>query len=392
MDDIREAQRWDGSIPDVAPAYWNYYSDDVTWPSTFFFICDMLYRQYGDLRPIEKNYEAMKLWMEHMKRHYFRDGLLVADKYGDWCMPPEAPEIIHSKDPSRITEGALISTAYFYKLYQLMAGFAQLLNKTEDASVYLTLAQDMKTAFNRHFYKSDKRYYSNNTVTANLLPLAFNLVPAEVRKGVEENVQKTLLETYGGTMATGVIGGQWLMRELTAMGRGDIAFLLASTTKQPSWGYMLTKDATTIWELWNGDTADPSMNSGNHVMLLGDLLIWCFENLAGISSDTEQVGYKRIIMRPDFSIAGLNFINASYKTPYGLVVSNWKKSEGRLEWTIKVPANSSALVYLPTTQKKNIRESAQPFSSSKNIRYQGTENNCTMLELGSGEYTFDIIL
>lgn len=31
--DITEAQRSDGCIPDVAPAYWNYYSDNVTWPA-----------------------------------------------------------------------------------------------------------------------------------------------------------------------------------------------------------------------------------------------------------------------------------------------------------------------------------------------------------------------
>ena len=36
---------------------------------------------------------------------------------------------------------------------------------------------------------------------------------------------------------------------------------------------MAARGATTIWELWNGDTADPSMNSGNHVMLLVDLLV-----------------------------------------------------------------------------------------------------------------------
>ncbi len=37
IDDIREAQREDGTIPDVAPAFWNYYSDVVTWPAAFFF-------------------------------------------------------------------------------------------------------------------------------------------------------------------------------------------------------------------------------------------------------------------------------------------------------------------------------------------------------------------
>ena len=49
--------------------------------------------------------------------------------------------------------------------------------------------------------------------------------------------------------------------------------------------YMAEQGATTIWELWNGDTADPAMNSGNHVMLVGDLGIWLYENLAGIKPD-----------------------------------------------------------------------------------------------------------
>ena len=38
--DIREAQREDGCIPDVAPAYWNYYSDNVTWPAALPMACD----------------------------------------------------------------------------------------------------------------------------------------------------------------------------------------------------------------------------------------------------------------------------------------------------------------------------------------------------------------
>ena len=46
--------------------------------------------------------------------------------------------------------------------------------------------------------------------------------------------------------------------------------------------------ARTIWELWNGDTANPAMNSGNHVMLLGDVLIWLYEDLAGIKESPRK--------------------------------------------------------------------------------------------------------
>ena len=89
------------------------------------------------------------------------------------------------------------------------------------------------------------------------------------------------------------------MRVLTDGGRADLAYTIATQKTYPSWGYMVEKGATTIWELWNGDTADPAMNSGNHVMLVGDLVIWLYENLAGIKPDPEQPGFKHIIMKPE---------------------------------------------------------------------------------------------
>ena len=84
------------------------------------------------------------------------------------------------------------------------------------------------------------------------------------------------------------------MRGLTEHGREDLAYKIVTNTDYPSWGYMIEKGATTIWELWNGDTAAPDMNSANHVMLLGDLLIWYYENLAGIKK------FKRICWIPSY--------------------------------------------------------------------------------------------
>lgn len=100
--DIREAQREDGCIPDVAPAYWNYYSDNVTWPATLPLVCDMLFTNYGDIRPIEDNYPAIKKWVSHIREYYMtKDYIITKDKYGDWCVPPESLEMIHSQDPAR---------------------------------------------------------------------------------------------------------------------------------------------------------------------------------------------------------------------------------------------------------------------------------------------------
>ena len=352
MDDIRDAQRWDGAIPDVAPAYWNYYSDDITWPAAMFTTCDMLYRQYGDIAPIAKHIEGLKKYMDYMRDYYYDEntGLMTADKYGDWCMPTESLEIIHSTAPDRITDKHLIATAYFYALYQLMIKFSDLLGEPQWAEGYAEYAAGLKEAFHRNFFNEESKNYSNNTVTANILALAMDFVPEQYVPAVCESVRAKIMDEYKGTMASGIIGNQWLWRELTHRGYGDIAYLLATTTDYPSFGYMVSQGATTIWELWNGDKANPKMNSRNHVMQLGDLLIWCYEDLAGIKTDEKEVAFKKIIMKPAFDIKDLDFVEADYQTPYGKVESSWKKQAEHFTWSITIPANTSAEIYLPTSQ------------------------------------------
>nr|MBB6148610.1 hypothetical protein [Mucilaginibacter sp. SP1R1] len=110
LDDIAESQKPDGAIPDVAPAYWNYYSDNVTWPGTYILVADMLYNQFANKEPIEKHYASMKKWMDYMRSRYMKGYIITKDKYGDWCVPPESPELIHSRDSSRNTDGQLIAT------------------------------------------------------------------------------------------------------------------------------------------------------------------------------------------------------------------------------------------------------------------------------------------
>lgn len=371
MRDICDAQRYDGSIPDVAPAFWNYYSDIVTWPAALPFTCEMLYEQFGNDEAIRYSYPYIKKWMAHMCECYMKDGIITKDKYGDWCMPPEKPELIHSEDPARKTDGALISTAYMIHIMEQMSRFASLLGMNSDAEEYEKQANAMKDAFNKKFLTvkpgtspepghplfPDSIFYGNNTATANVLALAFGIVPDDCRKAVTDNIVKNIITDNNGHVSCGVIGISHLLRTLTANGYGDIAYLIATNTSYPSWGYMAEHGATTIWELWNGDTADPAMNSGNHVMLLGDLITWCYQDLAGIRNAPASyakgkkipgsVGYKHLLMKPDFSIQDLDSINASYCTPHGVVVSSWNKTLERLHWEITLPDGVTADVVLP---------------------------------------------
>ncbi len=375
--DITEAQREDGCIPDVAPAFWNYYSDNVTWPAALPFSLDMLMKQYGDDAPMQKYYPNVKRWLEHLKYQYQRDGLIEKDRYGDWCVPPEREELIHSEDPARITDGTLISTAYYFYICQMMSTYAKAKNLYEDAKWFEHEAQISKDAFNKkfltvkkgtttvpgHILYPDSTFYGNNTVTANLLPYYFGMIDDEyVKHEVEKQIVKAIISQNLGTVTCGVIGIGWLMHALTDMGRSDVAWLLATNKKYPSWGYMAEHGATTIWELWNGDTASPKMNSGNHVMLLGDLLSWIYEDVAGIQSS--ENGFKHITMKPDFTVDEIDDIDASYQSIYGQIVSRWKKTKGKLHWHVEIPANTSATIHLPNNIIKEIGSGKYDFEET----------------------------
>jgi alpha-L-rhamnosidase len=126
---------------------------------------------------------------------------------------------------------------------------------------------------------------------------------------------------------------------------------------------MIENDATTIWELWNGNTAEPSMNSHNHVMLLGDLLVWYYEYLAGIQNAPGSSGFEKIVMRPH-PVDGLDYVKASYRSVRGKIESHWQKRAGKFIWNVTIPANCTATVYLPGADGQTV-------------------------EIGSGKYAFE---
>jgi len=345
--------QWDnGSLPNVIPPYWRGYTDNMTWPGAVVTATDMVYTRFGDAEPIRQHYDALKKWILHMKNDFMRGGLMPRDTYGDWCMPPESLELIHSSDPARITDATVISTPFYCYLCGKMAKFAEVLGFDDDVAFFKQEITTSTVAFNDKYFNRVTGVYANNTVTANILPLWFGMVP----KGLEDKVLNSIIEKTenecGGHVSTGVVGIQQLMRCLTEYGRGDLAFKIASNDTYPSWGYMVRNGATTIWELWNGNTADPAMNSGNHVMLLGDLILWEYEYLGGIRA--LEPGYSKIQLKP-YPIEGLNFVNCAYNSVSGRIESQWKREGNHFEWDFVIPANTTAEVYLPTANGYEVK-------------------------------------
>jgi alpha-L-rhamnosidase len=342
--DMRDSQTEAGSIADTAPPG-TLHNDGVVWPSTYPLAVDMLFNNYANIRCVAEQYDAMKKWIVYMNGS-LKNGIMQKNTYGDWCVPPESAELVHSKDPLRQTDGKLLSTAYFFHDLKLLSKAADLLGKPNDVRQFDAQAETIKTAFNREFLDSSTGQYGNGAQTASVLPLAFGMVPDDARKKVFDTLVKKIQSQNKDHLGTGLVGAQWLMRVLSDNGRPDLAYAIATQTSYPSWGYMVSKGATTIWELWNGDTADPSMNSGNHVMLIGDLNIWLHEYALGIAPDPDSPGWKHFIIHPRLT-AQLDWARGFYDSPYGRIECDWKRSGNDFVLNVTVPPNSTASVYTP---------------------------------------------
>ncbi len=95
-------------------------------------------------------------------------------------------------------------------------------------------------------------------------------------------------------------------------------------------------------------------------------------------------------MKPSVAVNGLDYVNTSYTTPYGLVKSNWKKQSGHFDWTITIPANSKAIVYLPAEKVSDITCDGKALSALSGAKTLFDDNSETKVEIGSGDYHFEI--
>lgn len=387
VQDMMDAQKPSGSVPDVCPAYWPIYTDNVTWPSSLIIIPGMLFEQYGDRETMARAYPHMVKWVDYMSEFITEEDVMPRDRYGDWCVPPEDPELIHSKDPARKTAGPILGTTYFYHDLVKMARYANLLDKPADAARFKKLAKRLRAGLNNKYFRPELGQYDNGAQTTSVLPLAFNMVPKGQRQAVFDHLVDKIVNETDGHVGTGLVGGQWLNRVLTAGGRPDLSYGFATNTTYPSWGYMVEQGATTIWELWNGDTADPAMNSRNHVMLVGDLVIWLYECVAGIRSDPTKPGFKHILMRPH-PVGDLQWVKASHNSPYGLIKSEWEREESVFQWDVTIPPSSSATVWIPARQNANVRESGQPAGQARGVESAGRKDGRAVFRVGSGTYHF----
>jgi alpha-L-rhamnosidase len=109
--------------------------------------------------------------------------------------------------------------------------------------------------------------------------------------------------------------------------------------------------------------------------------------IGGINTYDSAPGYKKIKIMPHVG-GGLTNATTTYQSNYGLISSNWLSKGGRFQLDVQIPANTTAVVYIPAPNVESVIESSKLVSESKDVKLIGKEGNFVVVELGSGKYSF----
>ena len=327
--DLRDEQQPNGILPSIVPTGgWGYeWGNGPDWTSAIAIIPWNLYLFYGDTKPLADCYDNIKRYVDHIDQLYPTG--LTTWGLGDWIP-------VRSKTPVEFT-----STAYYYADVTILANAAKLLGKEPDYNTYSQLGEKIKIAFNKKYLDPYTGNYDKGLQTELSAALYWHLVP-------EEQIKRTARALANRVRAdsvkldVGLLGTKTILNALSENGYADLAYQLASSEKQPSWGWWIVNGATTLYENWPINAG--SDISLNHIMF-GEISAWFYKGLGGIQPDTAAPGFRHIRLHPHF-VKGLNEFTATHDCPYGPITSGWTRKGETLTYTITLPPGTTATLTL----------------------------------------------
>jgi alpha-L-rhamnosidase len=187
------------------------------------------------------------------------------------------------------------------------------------------------------------------------------------------------------TLSTGFLGTPYLLDVLADAGLWDEVKGLLFQTAYPSWGYMPATGATTMWERWNGDVGDLSMNSYNHYAF-GAVVGFFYRRLAGIAPAAP--GFARIAVRPVW-LPAVGRVSARYESVVGAIATATEgDATGLTALSLHTPGNTVAEVELPA--RGPWREGGVALDHHPDIRNLRRQGDLVRFEVGAGDYRFTL--
>jgi len=356
-----------GMLTDTAPFVGIQYCG-VGWAMAHPLLQRQLYQYYGDRRIIEDQYATSKRWLdlvaESNPNHVIEKGLSDHEALA----PAPAPEMV---------------TPLYCESARLLSQLARILDKDTDAQACAARAEAVRRAYRARFLQAEVGRVPPGTQASQSFALHLDMLDQGQREAALRYLLDDIRTGNEGGLTTGIFGTRYMLEVLSRQGHAGVAYDIVNRRDFPGWGHMLANGATTLWEHW---ALSENTFSHNHPMF-GSVSQWFFNWLGGVQPHPQAVGFDRIIIRPQI-VGDLKWVRCRYDSLRGPIASNWRLDGDRLHLNVSIPANTTALVYIPTTKAAEVTESNSPAAEAPGVRLLGAEDGSLVFEIQSGSYAF----
>ncbi|MFC4210246.1 family 78 glycoside hydrolase catalytic domain [Pedobacter lithocola] len=386
MSDMADAQLSNGFVPNIAPEYFiagssdlsNGFRNSTEWGSSFIIVPWQQYLFSGDISLLERYYDRMKSYVNFLastaKNNIITTGL------GDWYDIGPKPAW-----GSQLTPEPFTGTAIYYYDNLIMYNIAKQLGKDDDAADFKKSSDQIRKSFNDKFFNKETGLYATGSNTTSAMPLFLNIVEPQNRTKLFNSLVDSIRKN-NNSFNSGEIGYRFLLRALADGGRSDVVYDMNNQSDKPGYGYQIEKGATSLTEKWDAGVGD--FGSQNHFMS-GQINEWFFNDLVGISPDESGPGFRKIVIKPAL-LNDLNWVNGEFKSISGNINCSWKRNTNGINLDVKIPANTSAIVYIPCTDVNLLTENGLPINTVKGLKFIKSEGDKLVFEAKSGNYHFTI--
>lgn len=336
-----------------------YFMKNPTWPTEWQQHVPLLihadYMYTGNTELIERYYDALKhkslfelsnedglitstkVDKEFMRKLGFPDGYKKPlTDIVDW--PPanfNGSKTAGELDGFEFMPYSTVINSFFYENMKIMAEFAKILGKTQEVLDFELRAAKAKKSVNEQMFDKNRGIYVDGigsehaSLHANMMPLAFGLVP-------EEHYQTVVDYVKSRGLACSVYGSQFLMDGLYNAGEQDYALDLLTDTSDRSWYNMIKIGSTITLEAW--DNKYKNNLDWNHAWGAVPANV-IPRGLWGIKPKTPGFGIAAI--KPQMSTLKSSVIEVP--TVRGTIKGEYKYNGSRLQtYEIEIPANMVA--------------------------------------------------
>jgi alpha-L-rhamnosidase len=370
------ADQWpDGTIANISPSARSegregpvaFLNGSAGWGDAAVIVPWELYRAYGDVQILAELWPTMVGWLDRAER-MARDQRHPARAarrpepapheqflwdtgfhWGEWLEPGVG---VDDFDAFVAADKGDVATAHLAHSAGLMAGIAGLLGREEEAVRYAELAGHVRAAWQAEYLDDgalDATHLDGgvrltpDTQASHVRALAFDLVPTDLRPAVAERLVE-LVRKADTHLGTGFLATPYLLPVLADTGHLDVAYELLLSDTEPSWLTMIDRGATTVWERWNGVSAEGVPHESLNHYSKGAVVSFLHRYTAGITLLEPAYRRFRISPRPG---GGLTAAEAAHESPYGRISSAWRVDGDRFSLHVVVPAGTEAEVVLP---------------------------------------------